>query len=85
MKTHKIAVAVGKRIRAVRIRERFSQEGFADYINFDRSNYGAIERGERNISITTLSRIAVGFDVEIQELFPSVAELKNLLALRKLS
>jgi transcriptional regulator with XRE-family HTH domain len=85
MKTHKIAVAVGKKIRAVRIKERFSQEGFADYINLDRSNYGAIERGERNISVTTLSRIAVGFDVEVQDLFPSLDEIKTIFKPKKLT
>lgn len=75
----KIPTAVGKNIREHRERLNFSQEGFADYIKLDRSNYGAIERGERNISVHTLSRIAVGLEVEVGELFPSFKELSHLL------
>lgn len=53
----------------------FSQESFADHISLDRANYGSIERGERNVSITTLARIAKGLQVEIGELFPLLKEI----------
>lgn len=75
----KVSVLVGRNIRKYREKQKFSQEAFADFIGLDRSNYGAIERGERNISITTLSRIAVGLQIEVGELFPSVKELSNIL------
>jgi transcriptional regulator with XRE-family HTH domain len=78
-KVQKIAVAVGKHIRKHRERLEFSQEGFADHINLDRSNYGAIERGERNISIYTLVRIANGLKVDVGELFPSIRIINELL------
>lgn len=75
----KIIVEVGKNIRKHRERLKYSQEDFAHSINFDRSNYGSIERGERNVSAYTLSRIAAGLNVEVGELFPSVKEIIDLL------
>lgn len=79
-KVKKITVAVGKNIRKYRELLQLSQEGFADTICLDRSNYGAIERGERNISLYTLCRIANGLKVEVGDLFPSIKEIKDLLS-----
>jgi len=78
MKT-KLSIVVGIKIRMLRENLGFSQEGFADHISFDRANYGAIERGERNISIQTLARIAVGLRVNLGDLFPSLSEVEKLL------
>lgn len=79
MKKNELILAVSKNIRVHRERLQFSQEGFADYINLDRSNYGAIERGERNISITTLVRIAAGLQSEVGELFPPIKKIGSLV------
>jgi transcriptional regulator with XRE-family HTH domain len=49
--------ALGKAIRAARVHRGYSQEGFAQSKGLDRSHFGAIERGELNISIDTLVRI----------------------------
>lgn len=75
----KLTISIGRLIRKHRERLNFSQEAFADYINLDRSNFGAIERGERNISVTTIARIAIGLKVDAGELFPSLKELKTLI------
>jgi transcriptional regulator with XRE-family HTH domain len=37
--------------------------------DIDRSYYGAIERGEFNVTVDTLTTIAGGLDVPIAELF----------------
>lgn len=74
-----VVVAVAQNIRKIRESKHYSQEEFADHIGLDRKNYGAIERGERNISITTLMRIVKGLEVEVWELFPSLKELIKLL------
>ena len=78
MKT-KLSLAVGYKIRNLREKLGISQEGFADRISFDRSNYGAIERGERNISIQTLARIAVGLQANLGDLFPTLSEIEKLI------
>lgn len=49
---------LGARIRDERKAQGYSQEGFAHLANLDRSYYGSIERGERNITIYTICEIA---------------------------
>ena len=46
----------------------FSQEGFAEAIDMHRTYYSAIERGERNITIETLGRVARGLGTKPSEL-----------------
>lgn len=79
MEKNIIAFAVGKKIRKRREERKFSQEAFADHISLDRSNYGAIERGERNISVYTLARIAHGLGTDVGDLFPPLREISKLL------
>lgn len=49
---------VGATIRKRRIELGYSQEGFAQYAGFDRSQYGRMERGEANINLDTLFYLA---------------------------
>lgn len=69
---------IGKNIRRLREETGFSQEGFAIHIDMGRSFYGRIERGEQNISILNLIKIAVALNVELTQLLPSLRELKRL-------
>lgn len=50
--------AVGQNLRAYRERRGLSQEAFADVLGVHRTYMGAIERGERNLTLKTLERIA---------------------------
>ena len=64
-----------KRKLANEIRRRrevlgLSQEKFADSCGIHRTYIGAIERGERNITIGTLQKIADALECEITELIP---------------
>ncbi len=60
--------ALGQAIHEVRRERGFSQEGFAAHAGVDRSYYGAIERGEFNITLSTIFKIARGLDVPAGEL-----------------
>ena len=51
-------VSLGKRIREARKSLHWSQEDLAYRAELDRSYIGGIERGERNISFISLTRIA---------------------------
>jgi DNA-binding XRE family transcriptional regulator len=44
---------LGRTIRSIREQKRYSQESFARHAGFERSNYGAIERGEFNVRFDT--------------------------------
>jgi transcriptional regulator with XRE-family HTH domain len=61
--------ALGKAIKAVRKKQGHTQESFALKAGIDRSYYGAIERGEFNVTVDTLMTIAAGLDVPVAELF----------------
>ena len=54
-----------------------SQEQFAEAGQFHRTFAGAIERGETNISFSTLGRIADALDVKIEDLFAGLEDEKS--------
>ncbi len=58
----------GARLRELRHRAGLSQEGLALRCNIDRSYVGQVERGERNISLENIHKLAQGLSVEIYEL-----------------
>lgn len=66
-------VALGKHIRQIRLAKGFTQEGLAAAAGLDRAYYGGVERGERNISAVNLIRLAAALNVEVGELFPTIA------------
>ena len=58
MSKQNVLTELGERIRNERKAQGVSQEGFAHVTNLDRSYYGSIERGERNITFYTICEIA---------------------------
>ena len=63
---------LGKRIAALRKKRGFSQEDFAHECRFHRSYMGAVERGEKNITIQLLDRIAKTLKMSLAELFKGI-------------
>lgn len=60
----------GVAVRDHRKAQSYSQESFADACGLHRTYIGAIERGERNVSIDNIARIAETLSVHIADLFP---------------
>lgn len=60
---------LGRRIRQLRKDKGFSQEGLANQTKIDRSYMGAIERGERNITLLKLFHICDVLEIEPIEVF----------------
>ena len=54
----KLQVSLGLAIRRRREALEVSQDDFADIISMHRSYYSAIERGEKNLTLQVLSRVA---------------------------
>mgnify|MGYP001381753930 CR=1 FL=1 len=77
---HPLLVQVGKTIRERRKAAGFSQDGFANHIGLDRSYYGHIERGNYNITLLVLEKIAAGLDVDAGALLPSRSENAEFVA-----
>ena len=59
---------VGERIRHFRAKVGLSQERLSFESNLDRTYVGSVERGERNIAIINLSKLAKALNVSISEL-----------------
>jgi transcriptional regulator with XRE-family HTH domain len=60
---------LGQAIRSAREHRGYTQEGFARKASMDRSYYGAIERGEFNLSVDTVLKIAAALEMTAGELF----------------
>lgn len=63
-----ILVRFGTRVRKLRLNKGYSQESFAAKCNLDRTYVGGIERGERNLALRNIKRIARALDMTISEL-----------------
>ena len=59
---------LGKNIRKARKEKNISQESFAETAELDRTYVGSVERGERNISILNIKKIAESLNKSISEL-----------------
>lgn len=57
------SVALGATVRSLRVERGLAQETFAARAEMDRSYYGAIERGEFNISLDTIVKLAGAFEI----------------------
>lgn len=61
-------VALGAAIRGVRTRSGVSQEALALFADIDRSYLGGIERGEVNLALINIVKIAGGLGVSVAAL-----------------
>jgi transcriptional regulator with XRE-family HTH domain len=55
---------VGRSLRAYREAKGLSQEAFADVLGVHRTYMGGIERGERNLTLKSLERLAGRIDLD---------------------
>jgi transcriptional regulator with XRE-family HTH domain len=51
-------VSLGQAVKELRLAKGWSQEAFADHVSIDRSYIGGIERGEHNLALVNLIKIA---------------------------
>ena len=63
-----ILISFGQKIRKVRINKGITQEQLAELSGLHRTYLGSVERGERNISLINIFKIAKALEVEIKEL-----------------
>lgn len=59
-------------VRRLRTEKGLSQQAFALECDMDRTYVGGIERGERNVSIDNIERLAASLGVEPAELLRSI-------------
>lgn len=71
-KDSEILKRFGKRVRDLRIRKGItSQMGLANKAKLDRTYIGGVERGERNVALINIEKIAKALGLSVEELFKS--------------
>ena len=60
----------GDRMKEIRLGKGVSQEALAAAAGLHRTYVSSVERGERNVSIVNIARLADALNVPIREFFP---------------
>lgn len=66
--TASVLGAFGAAVRKARLGKGLSQEALADLAGIDRSYMGGIERGEHNVALVNIQRVAIALDSTVAEL-----------------
>jgi transcriptional regulator with XRE-family HTH domain len=61
--------SLGRRIRDLRTKRGWTQEQFAEFCGLHRTYMGHVERGEKNVSLSTVLRVANALGIRISALF----------------
>lgn len=61
--------SLGLRIRGLRSRKGWSQEQFAEICGLHRTYMGHVERGEKNVSLSTVVRVSDALGIRLSKLF----------------
>jgi transcriptional regulator with XRE-family HTH domain len=72
-----IKIVFGKNLRFLREKKNISQEKLADLCGLHRTYISDVERGERNISLENIQKIANALQMEIIDLFEGTDAKKN--------
>ncbi len=69
-KSDEILIKFGKRVRDIRLQKGdISQMALANKAGLDRTYMGGVERGERNVGLKNVEKIAKALGVSVEDLF----------------
>ena len=60
---------VGKKIREIRKNRGLSQEALGEKAGLSSNYVGQIERGQKQVTLTTLAKIAESLEIDVSQLF----------------
>lgn len=75
-----LQVTLGRNLRAYRQARGMSQEAFAEFLDVHRTYMGGVERGERNLTLRSVERIAQRLDLDPLVLLGAPAEVAGGVA-----
>lgn len=67
----RLCTVIADRVRAKRIAAGLSQEELGERAHIHRTYIGAVERGEKNITVATLAKVARALRCKLTDLLPS--------------
>ena len=65
-------IVFGKRLRELRLERNLSQEKLAELAELHRNYVGGVERGERNVSLVNIVKLARGLNVRTTKLVETI-------------
>ncbi len=65
-------IVFGRRLRQLRLQRRLSQEKLAELADLHRNYVGGVERGERNVSLLNIVKLAHGLNVRPSKLIERI-------------
>ena len=68
-----IARELGERLRAYRTQRGWSQEEMAERADLHTTYIGQLERGEKNATIESISKVAAALDISLSKLFENIS------------
>jgi transcriptional regulator with XRE-family HTH domain len=70
----RITIRIAERVRALRTAAGLSQEALGARAKLHRTYIGAVERGEKSITVVTLAKLARALSCELSALIPEEAD-----------
>lgn len=74
MSEKKILKAFGRKMYYIRVDLRLSQEQLAERAQLDRTYISSVERGQRNISLLNIFKLAAALEVAPESLLSNLGE-----------
>lgn len=68
-----IARELGERLRAYRTQRGWSQEELAERSDLHTTYIGQLERGEKNATIESISKVAAALNISLSKLFENIS------------
>ncbi|MEK7534094.1 MAG: helix-turn-helix transcriptional regulator [Patescibacteria group bacterium] len=63
-----VSRSFGNKVRQERLKRNLSQEEFAELVGLHRTYIGMVERGEKNITLKNIEKIAKALEISLNEL-----------------
>ena len=67
-----LSLEIGQRIRNYRLQKKLSQEELAERCGLHPTYIGQVERGEKNATIESISKISAGLKISLDTLFENI-------------
>ncbi len=71
-------IEFGRQLKSLRIKQQLSLRQLAIRCNIDYSDISKIEKGNRNIQLSTILELSKGLEIHPKELFEFHMEVKSL-------
>lgn len=68
-----ISYIIGERLRSYRRQKGWSQELLAEHADLHATYIGQLERGEKNATLETISKVAQALDISLSQLFENIS------------